>query len=435
VPARAQRGGMMIELLLALALAAAMLPFLLRQEQGRIQHAESVRAVRDIARVRTALERYMEENKRELMATISRNVVRVNISTLENYGLAAGSVGNESKFQLRVVKSADRGGRSFLQGIVVMDSENVSPVRTREIAHIGGEATGFADGNRTYGAFGTWSSSANIWDAKFSDTSIVDVTGTLRSGNEYLMRVASKDALDATMNSDLSLGGHSIDGARTVAAESAHFAEFINSGSMNASRLAIENRPTLDGKISVSGEALVAGALSADSRSIEAERMTISGISRFNAVNTRELWAGDLSLSGLSVTSERDKPAVLSVNRAVDMTGGRVVAMVVAVGFAGSVTPRLVVRDRIEDASNSDYFWDLQGGTAVFSDLEIPALNQMMQAAVKKETDGTLTGGAESARIMTVVANNANATASDFLRALRDIESRVTMKYNMLNLE
>ncbi|MCL2017781.1 MAG: hypothetical protein FWG80_03360 [Alphaproteobacteria bacterium] len=428
---RNESGKMMIELLLAMALAAAMLPFLIRQEEARVRHAENVKAAHDITTVKVALERYMEDNKLRLMSTIGRNIERVRLSDLEDYGLAPGSVAGAAKYQLRIVKTADRGGRAFLQGIVVMDSENVSPVRTREIASIGGAAAGFADGNRTYGAFGTWGASTNIWNAKFSDTSVIDVTNTLRSGDEYLMRVPSNSPGDATMLSNLSMGGHSITEARTIVAESTRFAEFINSGVMNASRLVIENRPTMDGRIIVSGETTVAGVLSSDSRSIETERMTVPGISRFNAVTARELWAGDLSLSGISVRSERDNPAVLSVNRTIDMIGGRVTALLVAVGFAGSVTPRLVVRDRIEDAVNQDYFWNVALGDAVFSDLEIPVLNKMMQTAIRRESES----GTEATRIMSPIANNANSTVADFMRALVDIESRVTAKYNQLNLK
>jgi hypothetical protein len=36
---------------------------------------------------------------------------------------------------------------------------------------------------------------------------------------------------------------------------------------------------------------------------------------------------------------------------------------------------------------------------------------------------------------MTAPANNSNATVADFERALREIERRVTDKYNSLNIE
>ena len=434
---RAQRGGMMVELLLALALAAAMLPFLLRQETQRVMRAENVKAARDIALVKSALERYIDDNRRSLMSTISRNVVRVGIRDLEEYGLPLESVVSPEKFQLRVVKTADRGGRSFLQGIVVMDADDITPVRTREIAALSGDTAGFADGGRAYGVFGTWANNTNIWNARFSDTSILDMTQTFVSGDEYLMRVSSDNPDDAAMMADLSLGGHSVSGAKVVASETARFAEFVNGAGINAARLVMENRPTLDGNISVSGETTVAGALSSESRLMEAERVSVSGQSRFNLVTAGELWAGDLSLSGISISSDGVSPAVLSVNRAIDMVGGRVSAMLVTVGFTGSVTPRLVVRSLIEDASNPEYFWDVAGSRAVFSDLAVPVLNQMMQAAVKKEAASgqSLVAATDSMRIMSAVAANSNATVTDFMHALSEIEARVTAKYIQLNLE
>jgi hypothetical protein len=429
--ARAQHGGMMVEFLLALSLAAAMLPFLLRTETARVRRAENIRIARDMALVKSALERYIEDKKAAMTATITRNVKRVSISDLAEYGLGIDAINKSEKYQLRVIKTADRAGRSFLQGIVIMENSDMSALRTREVAELSGEAAGFAEGLKAYGAFGTWTQNVHIWNANFSNNAVLDMTPVSRAGDEFIKRVATDNALDATMASDLSLGGHNIVNARTLAAETANFSEFMNTDNISADRAAIENRPTLDGKITVSGDTIVNGALSSDSRALKADKITVSQTARFAGVNAREMWAGDLSLSGISLPAD-GKLATLSVNQTLDMTGGRISALFVSVGFAGSVTPRLSVRDRIEDSANADLYWDLADSVAVMQDMSFPSLSGMMVSAVKNESSVKKT---ESEKIMSAVAANTNATVSDFMNALSDMETRVRMKYNQLNLE
>ena len=426
---RSERGATLVELLLALAVAAAMLPFIIRQADVRTRRAENIKAAADLGKVKSALERYMEANRHELFSTISRNVVRVSISDLEEHGLDTANLDKSEQFQMRVVKSADRGGRSFLQGVVIMDTEGIAPIRTREIAAIAGGGAGFADDNITYGAFGTWRVSANVWNARFTDRSLLEVTDAIRSGEEFLRRIVYEDG-GAMMHSPLALGGHDIVNARSVFAESARFAEFVNFTNASASRLVMEGKPTLDGNVTISGESTVSGVLSSDSRSMEVGRMTVSGTSRFGTVNANELWAGDLELAGFSVQIDERRPATLSVGRSIDMTGGRVVSMLVAVGHGGSTTPRLFVKDRVEDARNPEYFWDVATGEAMLSDIFIPALSNMARTAIGREQPGT-----ESHRILSQVANNANATVADYMRALAEIERRVTARFDALNLE
>jgi hypothetical protein len=428
---KCQRGGIMVEFLLALALAAAMLPFLIRTEAARIRRAENVRIARDMALVKSALERFIEDKKAAMITTISRNVTRVSISDLADYGLNIDEINKSEKYQLRVIKTADRAGRSFLQGIVIMEYGDMNALRTREVAELSGSGAGFAEGTKAYGAFGTWSQNVNIWNANFSNNAVLDMTAVSMAGDEFIKRVSSDASLDAVMASDLSLGGHNIANARTIASETANFSEFMTADNISAARAVIENRPTLDGKIKVSNDAVVNGTLSSDSRGLAAEKITINQTARFNGVNAKEMWAGDLSLSGISLPADGKIPT-LSINQTLDMAGGRISALFVTIGFAGSVTPRLVVRERIEDSANPGLYWDMNEGIAIMQDLSFPSLSGMMAAAVKNESAAKKT---ESEKIMAGVAANANATVSDFMNALSDIETRVRMKYNQLNLE
>ena len=118
-------------------------------------------------------------------------------------------------------------------------------------------------------------------------------------------------------------------------------------------------------------------------------------------------------------------------DKSIDMINGRIDAMYVTVGFAGSISPRLVVYNRIEDSINPNYFWDAGLGVANFLDVQFEELNRMAVMAVYEE-DGKNT---ESGQIFGTVSSNRNATASDYMNAISEIQNKVTAKYRRLNLE
>ena len=424
-----QSGRMMIELLLALALAAAMLPFLFRQEQSRIERAESIRIAEDIALVRSALERFMDINQERLFsATMGRHITRVTLAELENYGLDIGRIRHVGEYQLRIVKAADRMGRSVLQGIIVIDMPYITPMRTREIANVAGGQMGFADGRRTFGAFGTWDAPGHTWAATFTENSIVDITQTIRSGGQFLRRVISDSTADATMQSLLHMGGHGILNVRGVFTESINILETLHVAAMNVNRLVVDSNITLDGNINIGGEVNVQGALTSESRNIDAGVITVPGASRFGTVRAGTLWTGDLYIPSFSVPWDGDQMTIMTIGRTLDMTGGRVTVNSMAVGFGGSVTPRLVVRDMITDPVADEYYWDVRTGAATMSDIRIPDLPLMMRAAMGRDTTS------DAARAMIVPANNSNATVADFARALAEVERIIRQKKESLGI-
>ena len=92
--------------------------------------------------------------------------------------------------------------------------------------------------------------------------------------------------------------------------------------------------------------ATVAGMLSSDSKNMEISgRLTFADTAKMSSLTTQNLWVSKLTLSGLSVDATDDL-AILKINQSLDMSSGRIEAMFVSVGFAGSMTPRLVVYDR-----------------------------------------------------------------------------------------
>jgi len=429
-PHRAQHGSMLVELLMSVALAAIIMPFVFRYQQDAIQRAENIVIADNMENIQSALERYIVANREVLLNTVGRNIVRVNIADLIDYGVSIDLASHDDEYQLRVLKSNDITGRATLQGVVVFSSDEIDPMRTREIVAIGGDDMGFIDGNRAYGTFGAWHANTLDMGLDVSD-GIVELTDINQDASLYLWRVPSDNASDATMISGLNLGGHDITNASFFNASSAQFDETLTLGVGAASNVIFQNRTTLDNYFE-STSATVAGILSSDSRTMEVSgNFSLADTGKFTSFTTGDLRATNMTLGGLSILSDLDGPAILQVNRSIDMTGGHIDAMYVTVGFAGSIAPRLVVRDRIEDSTNPNYFWDVDYGVANLVDVTLQELHAMAMDMVYSENAPDTDAG----RIFNAVVSNKNATASDYMNAITEIQNAVRAKYRRLNLE
>ncbi len=423
---QSQRGAMLVELLLSIALAAAMLPFVLKLQEQNKSRAENIVAAGEIKIVRNALEKYMSAHKNELLTPLDKTITRVKISDLSDFGLPE-YLEKSNKFQLRILKTPDRGGRAALQGIVIM-SGDYTALRTRKIAEIGGANTGFIDDKNVYGAFGTLHTGLNDIGGDLSNNSVTEATKGFLTSDEYIMRLPSDDKSDATFSGDLSLGGHDIINADLVNAKNLTLNETLASESVNTTKIIFNSRPTIENEFNVYNEATVNGNLSSDGRDFNiSKKLTIGNKANFSLVTASELWVNKLSLSGLQISSSQSE---LKIGKMIDMSGGQITATTANIGFSGSITPRLYVASKIQDAANSDYFWDTTTNSAVFNDISIPVLNKMARKIIASNN----TQGTESEKLMTAVSANANATATDFINAVENMKKIVTSKYQNLNL-
>ena len=426
-----QQGSMLIELLMSVALAAIIMPFIFKYQQNAVMRAENVVITRQMQDIQSALERYIMENREVLLNTVGKNITRVNLSDLVEYGISADLVESSSgKYQLRVLKSNDVDNKATLQGVIVFQSDDISPLRTREIIALGGDSMGFIEGNRAYGTFGAWHADTVDLGVIASD-GIIETTAVNRDNALYLWRVPSDSPSDATMLSGLNLGGHDITNIAFFSAAGAQFDETLTMGATVAKDTIFENRITIDNSFEV-GSATVSGTFSADSRTLDVSgTLGLDDTAKFSSLTTDDLWVYNMTLGGFSSYTEEDEPVILKVNKSIDMINGRIDAMYVTVGFAGSISPRLVVYNRIEDSINPNYFWDAGLGVANFLDVQFEELNRMAVMAVYEE-DGKNT---ESGQIFGTVSSNRNATASDYMNAISEIQNKVTAKYRRLNLE
>jgi len=424
------RGGMLIELLLGVALTSVIIPFIFRYQQNAVTRAQNIAITEQMSDVQAALERYIIANREELLKSVGRTITRISVSDLATYGVPDSVLmAGDDVYQLRILKSSDYGDQSTLQGVVVRNSDDITPLRTREIVNLSGGSMGFIDGTHAYGTFGTWHTDA-VDIGIDMDNAIVETTPVNRDNALYLWRVPSDDASDSRMMTALHLGGHDILNSSFVNADHMEFTETLTAPALAGASVVFQNRTTINWPTEAS-TANVSGMLSADSKNMElSDSLTIADVAKLSSLTASDLWVNNLTLGGLSLHADA-QVATLSVTQALDMTAGRIEAMFVSVGFAGSMTPRLVVYDRIEDSTNSGYYWDLKSETANFADATLVELNRMATLASYYEGDAST----ESGQIFGTVSANKNATVSDYMNAINEIQTRVRAKYRQLNLQ
>ncbi len=424
------RGSMLIELLLTVALAVLVIPFVFRYQQNAIIRAQNIAITNNMTEIQVALERYIIANRTDLLRTVGRNITRLEMSELIPFGLPQSILDSGAdKYQLRILKSSDSAGQSTLQGVVVRSADDITPLRTREIVNLSGGSMGFVDGTHAYGTFGAWHTDAVDMGIDIDD-GIIETTPVNRDGALYLWRVPSDSPDDAKMMSALNLGGHDIKNSSFVNADYAEFNDGLSAAQVVSDNLIFDNRTTIDGAF-FTDSGVVAGILSSDAKNMEISgRLSLADTGKMSSLTTQNLWVTNLTLSGLSVDADDDL-ALLKINQSLDMTYGRIEALFVSVGFAGSMTPRLVVYDRIEDSIDSRYFWDVGSKTAQFSDALFIELNRMATLATYYEGDSAT----ESGQIFGAVSANKNATVSEYMNAISEIQRRVSAKYRLLNLD
>ena len=68
------RGSMLVELLLSVALAALIIPFIFRYQQNAIERAQNISIKNQMTEIQVALERYIVANREDLLRTVGQNI-------------------------------------------------------------------------------------------------------------------------------------------------------------------------------------------------------------------------------------------------------------------------------------------------------------------------------------------------------------------------
>ena len=425
-----QRGSMLVELLLSIALAAVIIPFIFQYQKKTIERAENIAITKQMSLIQDALERHIIDNRENLLKTVGRNITRVDIEDLLPYGLPESILeeGND-KYQLRILKTKDSATGASLQGVVIRASDDITPIRTREIVNMSGGSMGFIDNTHSYGSFGTWRTDTIDFGTNIKN-GIIKTTNAKNNSALYLWRIPSDSPDDSKMLSALNLAGHDITDIKFLNTNYADFTEDISALEIVANDVIFKNRTNIDNTYN-SSSAVVSGMMSSDSKTIEITgTLSLADTAKFSSLTAENLWVSNLTLSGLSVGSS-ENIKTMKINQSLDMTSGRINAVFVGVGFTGSITPRLVVRNRIEDSTNSKYFWDVKSNVAHFADASFAELNRM--ATLVNTIEGA--PSTYSGQIFGAVATNKNATVADFMNAITQIQQRVRAKYQNLQLQ
>lgn len=426
-----QHGGMLVELMMTIALAVVIIPFIFKYQQSAVSRARNIAVTRQMEYVQNALERYIVENKTELMRPTGRNISRVKIADLIDYGLPDYIVENYGEdYQLRILKSANSDKKSVLQGIVILNNTDISPIRTREIVNLGGGKFGFVEGNVTYGGFGVYRTSTS--DFGISDTKgLVSTTSIKRGNTEYLWRLPSESEDDATMQSSLNLDGHNISNVRFFDSLKAQFEEKLKVGKLNTNSLVFTNRSNIDA-IFATNTAVINGALTSDSKNLTVKgTLSLADSAKFSSFYTNDLYVNNLTLSGFSISNTSGKASELKIIGDMDLVLGSVTASYVSVGYTGSVTPQLNISNKIQDPKDSSFYWDVSAKHARFADINFPELARMAQAIVARES----VSGSVSTTLFGGVSANANATVGDYINAINSMQTQIRTKYELLNLK
>ena len=426
-----QRGGMLVELMMTIALAAIIIPFVFRYQQTAVTRARNIAIAKQMENVQTALERYIVENKTELMKPTGKNISRVKITDLVYYGLPDYIAENyQDDYQLRILKTADKNNKSVLQGIIILTNSELTPLRTREIVNLGGGQIGFVDGDVTRGGFGAFHANASEFGIK--DTKgLVGITSTTRGNTEYLWRLPSENESDATMLSQLNLDGHDITKVRFFDASKAQFEEKLKVSKLSTGSLVFSNRVTVDA-ILATNSAVVNGAFTSDSRTSNVGgTLTLADSGKFSTFYTNDLYVNTLNLNGFSITPTSGKSSTLQIIGDMDLIMGRITASYVSVGYTGSVTPKLVVSGKIQDSKDSSFYWDTTSKKARFADANFPELYRMASQIIRFES----VPGTSATTIFGAVAANVNATVGDYINAINNMQEQIRAKYQMLNLK
>ncbi len=426
-----ERGATMVEFLLSLALAVVVFPFLLNFQTDRIERANNIRVANDLEIVQLSLERYIDANKERLMRTLGKTITRVDLETLESYGVPIDLMEKyDNKIQLRILKSKTIDDQTVVQGIAVLNDDEISALRTREIINLGENNIGFIEGEKAYGAFGSWETKAQNLGIK-KQGGIIKTTRPTVGQDSYLWRIPSDNEEDATMLSSLDLAFRDVQNVNWLDGMSVRVDEFFRSKELLADTINFQSRTGIDNNLRAVN-ATVSGALSADSKIMQiTNTLTLSESAKINVFESNNLWVNELNVSNLSVVEYFDGVATLKINRKLDMTDGIISAIYTTVGFDGSIAPRLVVHSKIEDSSDSSYFWDADNGTARFADVTFAELNRMATELMYLDKNSDT----YAKQVFNVPANNQNATITDFINALHEIENRVKIKYQQLNLK
>lgn len=401
-----QNGGMLLELMLSIALAAIIIPFVFRYQKNTIERARNISLVKQMETVQSALERCIFENREELLRQgvsifSENNTDPDNIDCLIlfnddeddprgliNYGLTAEFVNDfRNDYVLRILKSNDNTGQPVLQGVVLLNNQNINALRTREIVRLGGGKVGFLDGDVVQGGYRAFNAEKIDFDFQNIDNGIVQTTDTMRGYSKYLWRLPSGDEKDATMLSWLNLDGHDINNVDALRAYNAIFSSDLvfpgDDSAVNATTVFFTKLASINSECN--GDlATVRGHLTINSGGVlnVTDKTSLRGLGKFTECNSPKLNTHEMTLTKFSIDSD----SLIVGGR---MVMNKIIAGKVSVDKGPVITPRLVISKRIT-SPDGKFYWEVDGKSkneAYFNDAILTGVGYEQSALVPMLTE------------------------------------------------
>jgi len=362
---KSERGGMLVELMMSVAIASILIPFIFRYQQNAVERARNISITKQMETVQTALERYIIKNRMDFLniAGTGPQQFTVSLDALRGYGLSDNFIDDYIvDYQLRVLKYGNNADKPVLQGVVLLNNTNntMSTLRTHEIANLGGGKIGYIKDENVYGGFNVFKGTKTSFGLGENDKSgILGTTRTMRGNSLYLWRLGSDGTDgrdDATMLSLLNLAGHNIANAGNIWASKATFSDLLNvTNKISTERLVFTARPSVSGQYSTSS-ARVYGDVSASGGTMNiTNNLVVNDSANFNSFTVHNLQVkGNVNLTDATIPEERVGTKIFSVGEDVDVNSivgaGSVISEASGIG---ALTPFLWVKKIIYPRGDS----------------------------------------------------------------------------------
>lgn len=419
-----EKGGILIELLLSLTIVFTIIPFIISYQKQRYERTENISIINNLNKISNSLEQYIEDNKTSLNNN-QKNIIRINLDELSNYGISSKKIEvYKDKIQIRIVKKTNNDKSINLQGFVVFNDKKITPIKTKEILNISDNKFGFIEGNKVYGAFDNWKNNINKLGMSNLQGIVNSTNNFIENSEKYIWRINSNNPDDSTMLSDLNLNYHNIPDSKFINSYNIDINNKLFTKEIKTNKLEFENSVSINKTLNIN-KATIYGSLSSDNANLQIyKKLKFETLANFANINTDKLWVMNLNLYGLNAPQN----SIININKNLDTGNGNITTKYITVGFDNSITQKLNITKKIEDSSNSNYYWDIKESTISFNDLLLTDLNDMAQKLIKNKNNNTY-----SFKEFYNVSININSTVSDYINAINKIKKEVERKYNRLD--
>ncbi|MDR1008720.1 MAG: hypothetical protein LBL52_00515 [Rickettsiales bacterium] len=247
-------GNILFEIILMIGIMMVVFPLINRSIRDRADELRNELVIRDMMRIKSAVENFMETKVRTL--DFSENPVLefsgVGLALFEPDGLPKNfrdtSVLNQKYMvKIRKVETGALGTDEYDAIILAIGNPDIPDTRIRRIVKESKGYAGYVEGDTIYGA--NWNLPRLPWTAgtPLSSEALVFKTNFAKRNYRYISRV-NKNA--ATMHADLYMNGNGLNDVRQLYVQ--HEAEIGNLNVLDEAEIKI-SKMSLAGKLSVAG--------------------------------------------------------------------------------------------------------------------------------------------------------------------------------------